>query len=1496
MALYIDQFSAESLLVIKKPPSSAPTIVPFQTGSENNFLEDRFVCFGYRYQYADGEYSATSQFSPPAFTSSSFRFGLGSFLNEGMLNSTNAVRVEYNTGGPLVKSIEILFKELNDPTIKIIENLNKVDLGLGNNQSAVYTFENQKIFTVLPEYEILRLYDNVPLLAKAQTLMGNRMVYGNYVEGYNLIDRLDDAVQFNFSTELKIDEIGLTDLTTLRVDGGYDLGGYVPIPLAKVNITLDPADLIKGASITISVQVQHYSFAGQAPFPTETTVGTLISFTYVLPQTFTNVYQLAQSSDFVSKIGTASNIKTVANSCTGSTFTDIFNCAIPNQLDAYFKKASGISAVGEPIEIFSSPSSNDIGLQFPAMQFVDNINTPTQTFYEYYNLSFADASYTKASNNYSLHSNRGYEIGIVYMDEFNRASTALVSPFNTIHVPCENSAFKNSIRVTIPGGNVTPAQIAPYWATRYKFVIKADKDTYNTIYTNIYFEDPDNNSVYFLLEGENSKKIEEGDRLIVKSDTHGPRKNCTFTTVLEKETKSANFLSIPDPLQPGVADAFISIPGGVYMKLNPNNFVVNNDETAGGNIITGNLITEIARSRGVYGVAAAPVTVENPNGSGATANMDYTLPAGSRVIIEYTTRRDGRSNSLEQRSYELTLELTASQDYNNFKDFFDGDNVSALLDTGTSCNGWPRNSCNQTSYLTSYDNTYESPATTGPPSGNIRSGNSQINAAFGTIFFRFYEDTSTGKKYLMATGAEAAGSGSRAKSFTTLRIEVVRAETSVIFETLPADALPDVWYENDLSFSIDKQGQHSGNVQDQIIDFQNTGTITPQAAIIDTGFSNCIAFGNGVESYKIRDSINSKTLNFGNRVTSTSAQIYKEAHRFADLTYSGVFNDESNVNKLNEYNLGLLNFKPLEDLYGPIERLHARRTDILTLQEDKISYVLQGKDILTDAGGGGALTSVPTVLGQQIARDEEFGISNNPESFAVYGAEKFFTDAKRGAVLRLKGGDSGPEMLSVISEVGMRGWFRDFFIDTIGNQKLGAYDPYMNEYVLASNGENIAGFTNCLPCGLTENVLVNPGQETIYCVNVTQEIGTVAINYVIPNAEEDALITEINTPSAGTGLQQIVTEQGLPIDTEETNTGVGYTIEAIYNNVSYTTGLVFISGTLFVNKNIVDATQITLRVTTSSLTPDTIQITTECPEENTLTIYNIALTSGNEAGQFIHNQYSWTDNTFTSPLHSTQITFSADTSSNPIVSQFDTVSGPIGAGIIPNEAALVNIISNKIGSDNFEFDSTTNQFRFLRTDATYQNNSNDILTLFGLSSQATPIVTTGDKHSAQFAMPNNTGDKLYLIWDYRKPTQAILNTGTSDFDACCNSLPVGPIVICGQGTNYFGGEAYPDTQIIELGNSTGVVTLEYDAYSIPDRFTIEFDGVVVIDTGYRGFAGDQGQLNTALAALGEPPATIQGTGRGTATFNKTTATAQAVLKVYAPMDGTGWEATVSCPV
>ena len=70
--------------------------------------------------------------------------------------------------------------------------------------------------------------------------------------------------------------------------------------------------------------------------------------------------------------------------------------------------------------------------------------------------------------------------------------------------------------------------------------------------------------------------------------------------------------------------------------------------------------------------------------------------------------------------------------------------------------------------------------------------------------------------------------------------------------------------------------------------------------------------------------------------------------------------------------------------------MHARETDILILQEDRITYVLASKNLISDSTGGGVIASVPQILGTQIARIEEYGISYNPESFVAHGYDYVF--------------------------------------------------------------------------------------------------------------------------------------------------------------------------------------------------------------------------------------------------------------------------------------------------------------------------------------------------------------------------------------------------------------------------------------------------------------------------------------------------------------------------
>jgi len=1319
------QILEEELQVIKKPPLFSPSVQLQKTSSEDTYLQDRFICFAYRYRYSDNDYSATSPFSEPAFEPESFSYSFNSNLNEGMVNNFNTAFVTINTGGPLVKGIDLLFKNAQNNTIKIIEKLDKLNLGLSDNANYNFTFDNSNIFTILPDSEILRLYDNVPRTSLAQTMMGNRLIYGNYVDGYNLLRGLN-ATKIEYFIDLISEDNSATEVSDVISNTIYNTPATVSVTDGRVDFdfsNIDNSDLVKGAVIVFNFSIKHSQFGTSGlTTPYSQTPTTDLSWSFSLPKKYNNIFELANSIEFINSIGNNSprNIlplfdPTSSNptSCDGITFTDAFNCSIPNTLSTgsgnVTKYSSGTNGSlkggatpwlnNQPIQIFTTTTSSTIGFRFPYVRFVLDTADPdnaSQSLVEFYYILSASSIFQLLGNKKSLHSNRDYEVGILYMDEFGRSSTGLVSDNNTITIPCSKSENKNFIKATIP-----TTQIAPDWATNYKFIIKPDQENYDTIYSNIYFTGTDDSMLYFLLEGESSLKIEKGDRLIVKADSFGPTQSCVYATVLDKEVFASG-------------DIVTGNPAGTYMKINPNSISVSQDANS---VIDYGLKQDTANSSGACAVVAYPMHIPG-------TFTDYTVPAGSRVDFTLAFRREGSSSSCEKRIYEINSSMTATRDYDDMYAFFQGENFQTIL------------------------NNPDVDFIGGNPTGTIQTlweGKDLSNINACTLgenrIFWIQGDGTTGGSFLRIRGAYACGNFPKGKRGTiAARFVVTRSDNTIIFESEPQDALPNVWYESAKTYNIDSNGFHlSGS---DSIDQPQTST---QPGIVRTDFFNCYSFGNGVESYKIRDSIVGKTFNLGNRVLTTSEKEFKEAHRFADLTYSGVYNQESNLNKLNEFNLGLLNFKPLEQSFGTVQKLFGRETDILTLQEDRISYVLQGKNLLSDAGAGSALTSVPEVLGTQISRVEEYGISNNPESFVQWGADKYFTDAKRGAVIQLKGNAAQNEKLTVISEQGMRSWFRDLFIESFETQKLGGFDPYMDEYVLSSNDILKPSEIECDPCGVGKTFKVIETEATTYCVDVGEFVGDIDIEY------------------------QVI---------QDSATTPGFSINANYNGVDYFSGNVTVGGTLTFPKQSVSEQFVYITVLSNDTT--TLQVLVNCPDAEEITIINVCFTGDDEAGMFIHNEYRWTDGTFTSPLHSESVEFASGTN-NPLVSQYQEVAGRQGGGIIPSDTATVRLICNKLATDDFVFDETSDRFKYLRTNTLYDNTDVDMQALLAAidavpptptppaGGVATPIINTGapDTYYAEFDMPAS-GSYLYLVWDYRTITETTdLCYGATESNACC---------------------------------------------------------------------------------------------------------------------------------
>ena len=175
-----------------------------------------------------------------------------------------------------------------------------------------------------------------------------------------------------------------------------------------------------------------------------------------------------------------------------------------------------------------------------------------------------------------------------------------------------------------------------------------------------------------------------------------------------------------------------------------------------------------------------------------------------------------------------------------------------------------------------------------------------------------------------------------------------------------------------------------------------------EEARITGGFNN-VNGGYGVRAYLIED---------------TNEQI----RRPNALIYSGLYNSITNVNDTNVFSVGEQITKAVDPMYGSIQKLNALDSNLAIFQENKVSRALIDKDAIYSAEGNSALTSTDNVIGQITPYVGEYGISKNPETFAVYGYRRYFVDKYRNTVMRLSRDGMTP-----ISQYGMSDYFRDEF-------------------------------------------------------------------------------------------------------------------------------------------------------------------------------------------------------------------------------------------------------------------------------------------------------------------------------------------------------------------------------------------------------------------------------------------------------------------------------------
>jgi len=196
-----------------------------------------------------------------------------------------------------------------------------------------------------------------------------------------------------------------------------------------------------------------------------------------------------------------------------------------------------------------------------------------------------------------------------------------------------------------------------------------------------------------------------------------------------------------------------------------------------------------------------------------------------------------------------------------------------------------------------------------------------------------------------------------------------------------------------------------------------------------------------VEDYYLNDYQETNHFNIG-RANIYSVN-YKEDNREASITYSDVYQPDTSFNGLSSFNLALFNWEDYDRIDGGIQKIESRDTDLVMIQEDKTYRIPVQKDVIFNAKGEANVALSNKILGTKESFFYHYGISKNPESFVKNGNVLYWTDIKRGAVLRLS-----RDGFTVLSDLKMADYFRDRSSD---------YDKYDPQYNWETNYGTITG-------------------------------------------------------------------------------------------------------------------------------------------------------------------------------------------------------------------------------------------------------------------------------------------------------------------------------------------------------------------------------------------------------------------------------------------------------
>ena len=954
-------FTATINTISDNVPLTEPTTYDISLFDSEVLFELKFPRFAYRWKYIDGEYSGYSPFSEAVFTPGEYQYNAEEGFNVAMTNTIRRVIInEFDQAPPDVVEVDLLYKESNTTAVYTVETIPVT-------MTEVEILRDQ-IHAILPENQLLRPYDNVPRTAKAQDVVANRLVYGNYTHNYDVNSEPAFTVEAN-----AYDGEANRSIKSLR---DYQFGVVYQDMYGRQTPVLSHTS----GSINIPV--------AEAPNTNEFCV------------TLNNDWPNERFTDYRYYIKETSN--------------EYYNLA----LDRYYTGDDGFVWLSFPSSEFNKVTSED----YIYLKKGHTTSTP---------VTAADARYkvldvqTEAPDfikrRIDVRGSIPYAIGD---DPFNtlpeeNAITfdAVVDGTNSLYPLLSTGSFVRFTDGTQRSQQykITSASEVPLSDGRIQLAINVDSLFGEDI---VFVTDPNTpGEVAPVVSLEIAEEVVEAlpefiGRFFVKIILNGTFRDNVITPSTEEripvygvvEEQQTIYNQLPNS---GPGDSF----HGMFWDFR--NRMVSHRGGTIHRVSDGQGIQQGSNTIHISQTGISPYDYYGSN----NRFQDYLGKTGTFIRFTTVERVDGVTTQTGLAS-ETVYEIRGI----NHQGGYNGQDPCGTVEL--QCNSQTgHGNQNTDGWLAKY---------TGNSSGWFKRWEIQLDKPL---------DFDPGLGF--ETGAHDRAYADRRDDQVVIGIEILQDLSEIgrnaeggspytsdpaIFETEPrGDSLLDVYYETQETFSRAQHGEPN-----------------------KLKWYNCFSFGNGVESNRIRDDFNGVLLDKGPRVSTTIAEQFREEHRPSGLIWSGIFNTTTGINNTNQFILAEGIQKELQPLFGSIQKLHSRDTNMVTFCEDKVVRILADKDALYNADGSTNLNSSNAVLGQTTPFTGEYGISKNPESFATYGSRIYFTDKNRGVALRLS-----QDGLTEISQAGVEDFIRDRMRRQTG-PIIGSYDDYHDKYILTFNTYSMA--------------------------------------------------------------------------------------------------------------------------------------------------------------------------------------------------------------------------------------------------------------------------------------------------------------------------------------------------------------------------------------------------------------------------------------------------------